>query len=155
MKHIVSIWHLTLRKILAALMGIASFLFGACHWPRESPSEYGPGPRPPEPILPVEVICGTVKDGYGVSVSGFWVSILNEHNSPLWPYTFTNENGKFRFDIFEYDNFYNQENGSYTLFFQDVDGHLNGEFNSQTVQWRSGDGPLLVILESKETEPEQ
>jgi hypothetical protein len=150
MKHIVSMWRLTLRKVLTALLGASSFLFGTCNLPIQgSPVEYGPGPD----FGRHEFISGTVKDSSGEPVQGFWVSILNEYHN--WHYTFTGYDGDFTFYIYENDSIYNPESGSYTLFFQDVDGHLNGEYNSQTVQWRSGDGPLLVILEPKEAEPEQ
>jgi hypothetical protein len=151
MKRIVFTWRLGVRKVLTSLLGAVSFLFGSCPGPQHiNPgwAEYGPGP---DPVLPVEVISGTVKDSCGVPVPRFWVSILNEYNSSPGPYTFTNTYGEFIFEIYEYD----KGSSLYTLFFQDVDGPLNGEFNSKTVQWRSGDEPLHIVLEPKEPEPEQ
>jgi hypothetical protein len=142
MRYIVNIWRLTLRKILTALMGAVSFLFGACPRPEIGIIgwvEYGPGPEYGAPP-PYEVISGTVS--YGEKpVQGFWVSILSENGYS--PYTFTYENGEFNL------YFPKNESGTYTVFFQDVDGPLNGEFNSKTVQWTSGSGPLNIVLEPK------
>jgi putative lipoprotein (rSAM/lipoprotein system) len=139
MKHIVSIWRLTLRRILTLLLGAVAFLSGSCSWVRDSPSEYGM----PAPAygMPAQRISGTVSYNEN-PVPGFWVTILRENSSG--PYTFTDQDGSFML----YDHYY--EGPSYTLFFQDVDGPLNGEFKSKTVQWYYGDDPLDIVLEPKE-----
>jgi hypothetical protein len=136
MKQIVSLWRLTLRKILTALMAVVPFSFGACDW---WSVEYGPGPEPYVPS-PYEQINGTVT--YKRSpVRGFFVSVLGYDGTDA--YTLTDRDGKFSLKVYSSDP-------PYTLFFQDVDGPLNGEFNSKTVQWTSGDGPLNIVLVPKE-----
>jgi hypothetical protein len=129
MKHLVSIWRLTLRKILTALMGASSLLLGAC-------PEYGTIDR--------YFISGTVK-GNDNPVQGFEVSIqtkkYNSYNYRTYS-TLTDENGTFKLIV-------SKDPPPYTVFFQDVDGSLNGEFNSKTVQWALGDGPLNIVLEPK------
>jgi putative lipoprotein (rSAM/lipoprotein system) len=141
MKHIVSLWRLTLRRILTALLGAVAFLSGSCSWIIDSPAEYGM-PPPEYGMRPSQRISGTVSYNEN-PVPGFWVSILREDNSG--PYTFTDTNGFFELSVY---------NGgpSFTLFFQDVDGSRNGEFNSKTVQWSWGNGPLHVVLEPKVNE---
>ena len=147
MKRIAFFGRLTLRKILTALIGAASFLFGSCPWViMESSMMYGPGPEPREPL---EHISGTVMGNEG-PVKGFWVSILCDHSHNY--YTFTNQSGNFSFYFM--DEWSIHEDGSYTLFFQDVDGPLNGEYHSKTVQWCSGDGHLDIVLEPKNSAEE-
>jgi putative lipoprotein (rSAM/lipoprotein system) len=140
MKHIVSLWRLTLRRILTLLLGAVAFLSGSCSWTRDSPAEYGM-PSPAYGMPPSQRISGMVSYNEN-PVPGFWVTILRENSSG--PYTFTDQDGSFEI----YGPSY--EGPSYTLFFQDVDGPRNGEFNSKTVQWHYGDGPLHIVLEPKE-----
>jgi putative lipoprotein (rSAM/lipoprotein system) len=140
MKHIVSLWRLTLRHILTALLGVVAFLSGSCSWIINTPVEYGPpapeyGPPPQQRIS----ISGTVKYNEN-PVPGFWVSVLWENSSG--PDTRTDINGSFELSV-------NKRGSSYTLSFQDVDGPQNGEFKSQTVQWHYGDDPLNIVLEPK------
>jgi hypothetical protein len=138
MKHIVSLWRLTLRRLLTALLGVSSFLFGtiSCSTPA-----YGMPPAPEYGPPPPQRISGTVKYNEN-PVPGFWVTILREDSSG--PYTFTDKDGSFMLSVDRY------ESPPYTLFFQDVDGPQNGEFNSKTVQWHYGDDPLDIVLEPKD-----
>jgi putative lipoprotein (rSAM/lipoprotein system) len=138
MKQIVSVWRLTLRKILAALMGAVPFLLVGCPL-----VEYGPGPDP----YP-DRMSGTVKDNENHPVPGFGVSLqTKKYNSYTEQHTYrtystlTDENGTFKLFVYE--------SPPYTVFFEDVDGPLNGEFDSQTVQWTSGDGHLNIVLVPK------
>jgi hypothetical protein len=132
MKHIVSAWRLTLRHLLAALLGASSF-FGSCSWITEEAPTYG--------MPPPERINGKVTYDE-TPVPGFWVTILRENSSG--PYTFTDKDGSFELSFYHYEDY------PYTLFFQDVDGPLNGEFNSKTVQWTWGDNPMHIVLQPKE-----
>ena len=147
-QRITFMWRLLLRKILTALMGAASFLFGACpQFLIYGGEEYGMPPMPeygmPEPY---QYITGTVVDNDEKPVPGFKISILCEHDHNF--YTLTNSNGEFTFYFYKWNA---HEDGCYTLFFQDVDGLQNGEYNSKTVQWCSGDEPLRIVLEPKES----